>query len=167
MSYVLVSVSRGIIEEVKFFTGSEEATMALSDYVKTMDVENCDAALFGENGMLANAKSFLNDQDEFFENRELIDEISRDPGRGLYIIGNPQHPLGFMVASYDDPLGFEDPTEALSELGQMRKITGRHLMMYRIVQVDGPIANRTELDNFNADYGIEDFDYSLVDEYLK
>lgn len=166
MKHVLVTVSRGIIEDVLFFDEPEKAIRALSDYVRTMNVEHHDAALYDEDGLVANAKYFLDDRDEFFENRELIEAISTESSRSIYIIGNPHHPLGFMVASPDDPLGYDDPVEALSELGQLRKDSGNHLKIYRVTTVDGPMAIRSQLEKFNTDSEIEDFDYSLVDEYL-
>jgi len=166
MKHVLVTVSKGIIEDVRFFDGAEKAIRALSDYVRTMNVEHHDAALYDEEGLVANAKHFLDEGDEYLENRPLIEAICSEKNRSIYIIGNPRHPLGFMVASPDDPLGYDDPVEALSELGQMRKDSGNHLKIYRVILVDGPVAKRAQLEKLNADCEIEDFDYSLVDEYL-
>lgn len=166
MKHVLVTVSKGIIDDVRFFNEPEMAIRALSDYVRSMNVEHHDAALYDEDGLVANAKHFLDDRDEYIENRALIEAISREGDRSIYIISNPGHPLGFMVASPDDPLGYDDPIEALSELGQMRKDSGNHLKIYRVISVDGPIATRAQLEKLNADSEIEDFDYSLVDEFL-
>jgi len=166
MKRVLVTVSRGIIEDVMFFDDSGKAIRALSDFVKGMNVEHHDAALYDEDGLVANAKHFLDDRDEYIENRPLVEAISGERDRSIYIIGNPRHPLGFMVASPDDPLGYDDPVEALSVLGQMRKDSGNHLKIYRVVPVNGPIATRSKLEKLNTDSEIEDFDYLLVDEYL-
>ena len=166
MKNVLVTVSRGIIDDVRFFDEPEMAIRALSDYVRSMNVEHHDAALYDEDGLVANAKHFLDDRDEYIENRAVIEGISGEGDRSIYIIGNPRHPLGFMVASPDDPLGYDDPIEALSELGQMRKESGNHLKVYRVTPVDGPIATRSQLEKLNTDSEIEDIDYALVDEYL-
>ena len=166
MQHALVTVSRGIIEDVRFFDDPGKAIRALSDFVKAINVEHHDAALYDEDGMVANAKHFLDDRDEYIENRPLVEAISREENRSVYIIGNPRHPLGFMVASPDDPLGYDDPAEALSELGQIRKDSGSHLKIYRIAPVNGPIATRSQLETLNKDSELEDFDYSLVDEYL-
>lgn len=167
MNHVLVTVSKGIIDDVRFFDEPGKAIRALSDFVRTMNIEHHDAALYDEEGLVANAKHFLDEQDEYMENRELIEEVSNERTQSLYIVGNPRHPLGFMVASPDDPLGYRDSKEALSDLGQMRKDSGDHLRLYSVVPVKGPIASRAELETHNAECDIEDFDYNLVEEYLK
>ena len=166
MNQVLVTVSRGIIEEVVFFHDPGTAIRALSKYVTAMSIEHNDAALYDADGMIANAKHFLNENDEYVENEPLIAEVSKEARDAVYIIGNPNHRLGFMVASPDDPLGYDDPAEALSELGQMRRDFGRHLNLYRVVPVKGPVAHRADLTKHNKECDIEDFDYSLVEEYL-
>ena len=166
MKQVLVTVFRGIIGEVTFFNDAGKAICALSEYVRTMNIEYDDAALYDDKGLVANAKHFLNDQDEYVENEELIEEVSREKIKPIYIIGNPQHLLGFMVASPDDPLGYDKPEAALSELGQMRKDSGNHLKLYRVELENGPVALRADLERFNADCDVDDFDYSLVEEYL-
>ena len=85
----------------------------------------------------------------------------------IYIIINPNHSLGPMVATWDDPLGYRDPVEAVSELGQMRKEFGTHLVLCRVVPVREPVAGRSELKRFNDDNWVEEFPYPLVEEYLK
>ncbi len=72
-----------------------------------------------------------------------------------------------MVASPDDPLGYDDPAEALSDLGQMRKDHGNHLKLYRVEPVSGSVSEKNHLEQYNADQVIEDFEYSLVNEYIK
>ena len=57
MNYVLVNVWKGIIDCVTFFDDETAAIQALSDYVKTMNIEHDDAAVYGPDGMIANAKS--------------------------------------------------------------------------------------------------------------
>lgn len=167
MKYVLVTVSRGIIDQVLFSDSPETAVKALAKYVKHMDVEHNDAAVYGPDGFIANAKHFLDDQDEYMENDSLIEDVSNERKNPIYLIGNPEHSLGFMVASPDDPLGYNNPAEALSDLGQMRKDFGRHLNLYQVVPVYGPITDRTELEKHNADCEVDDFDYSLVEEYVR
>jgi len=166
MKQVLITVSKGIIEQVVFFDDPEMAVQALSRYVKAMNVDCDDAALYDSKGLIANARHFLDDHDEYIENKPLITEISKERNQSIYIIGNPEHILGFMVVSPDDPLGYDDPSAALSDLGQLRKDSGNHIMLYRIVQVNSPVAQRRLLEKYNADCGIEDFDYSMVEEYL-
>ena len=167
MTQVLVTVSRGIIEQVVFFDDARMAVQALSGYVKSMNVEHNDAALYDSDGLIANAKHFLDDNDEYIENKHLIAEVSAGTKKTKYIIGNPRHRLGFMVTSPDDPLGYDDPVDALSDLGQMRQDHGNHLRLYRVVGVDGAVIERTHLEKHNADCEVEDFDYALVDEYIR
>ncbi len=167
MSYVLVTVTRGIIDEVVFYLEELMAIQNLSEYVKAMDPEHNDAAVFGPDGMVVNAKVFLDENDQYIEQN--IEDIATLDKRHkpTYIIGNPLHRLGFMVASPDDPLGYDDPAEALSDLGQMRKDHGNHLKLYRVEPVSGPVLERTHLEQYNVDQVIEDFEYTLVNEYLK
>jgi len=166
MKYVLVTVARGIIEDVIFFNDPVMAVKALKKYVKTMNPEYHDAAIYGPDGFVANAKHFLDDQENYRSNESLIHDVSKDAEKSIYIIGNPQHHLGFMVASPDDPLGYYDPVEALADLGLMRKDHGRHLKLYQAVPVDGPIARKADIEKHNVDCDMEDFDYSLVEEHL-
>ena len=166
MSYVLVTVSRGIIDRVSFADNALTAVKALADYVRGMNAQDDDAAVFGPRGLVANAKTFLDENDNFIQNNQLLKEITEDEEKPIYIIGNPEHRLGFMVASLDDPLGFENPAGAVSELGQMRNQFGSHLKLYRVIPVQGPLVTRTDLERRIDEDGVEDFDYTLVEEYL-
>jgi hypothetical protein len=165
MKYVLVTVSKGIIDEVAFFDEQLMAIRKLSCYVKGMNPDNHDAAVFGPDGMIANAKAFLNENEQYVERRP-EDIISDERDESIYIIGNPDHRLGFMVASPDDPLGYKDPVAALSDLGQMRQDYGSHLKLYRVEPVKGPVAHTKDLKQYNKDCEVEYIDYSLVNEYL-
>jgi hypothetical protein len=71
-----------------------------------------------------------------------------------------------MVASPDDPLGYTDPAEAVSGLGQMRQDYGTHLKLYRVIPVSGPVVQKIALEKQNAEAEVEVFDYSLVGEYI-
>ena len=166
MKYVLVTVSGGIIDEVKFYNEQLMAVQQLSAYVRAMNPENHDAAVYGPGGMIANAKAFLDENDQYIEHS--IDEVANlnDSDESMYIIGNPNHRLGFMVASPDDPLGYKEPVAALSDLGQMRQDYGSHLKLYRVEPVNGPFAHTKDLEQYNKDCEVHDFDYSLVNEYL-
>ena len=166
MTYVLVRVYRGIIDQATFFGRASVAVGALADFVKGMNPQDDDAAVFGSDGLVANAKNFLDENDEFIQNDQVVKEITGDEEKSIYIIGNPDHYLGFMVASPDDPLGFEDPAEAVSELGQMRNEAGRHLKLYQVIPVEGPIVSRLDIECCNDEAGVEDFDFDLVEEYL-
>jgi hypothetical protein len=72
-----------------------------------------------------------------------------------------------MVASPDDPLGYKESAAALSDLGQMRKDYGTHLKLYRVQPVNSPVAHTKDLEQYNKDCWIDDFDYYLVNEYLE
>ena len=163
---VLITITRGIIEDAVFFDDPQMAVLALSKFVKDMNPEDDDAAVYDDNGFVANAKDFLDENDEYVADETLVGEVSEEKHKPIYIIGNPTHHLGFMVASSDDPLGFTDPVEAVSELGQMRKEFGRHLKLYRVHPVSGPVTEKTNLQAHNADLDLEDFDCSLVEEYV-
>ena len=168
MKHILVTVSGGIIDQVTFFECRPKALRALASFVKGMDPEEDDAAVFDPEGLVANAKNFLDETDQFIENSDLANELVSDKENQnpIYLIGNPVHRLGFMVASPDDPLGFKDPAEAVSELGQMRKDTGSHLKLYRVVPVEEPIVTRSEIEQYNTEIDVEDFVFPLVEEYI-
>ena len=168
MTYALIWLSGGIIEQVTFFNSQLQALKTLAEFVRDMDLHDDDAAVFGPKGLVANAKDFLDEENQFIENHELVNEMAsgKEEPKTIYLIGNPDHPLGFMVASPDDPLGYENPAEAVSELCQMRNSVGNHLKLYRIVPVDEPIVSRTELERYNAENENEDFVFSLVEEYV-
>jgi len=167
MKYVLVTITKGIIDQVIFFDDPETALHALANYVKRMNLEHDDAAVYSPDGFVANAKHFLDENDQYFENSALIEGVSRKRTNSIYLIGNPQHRLGFMVASPDDPLGYQDPAEAAFEIGQMRKDYGMHLQLYRLFPVTTPIARRTDLERIIADSEVEGFDHSLIQEYIE
>ena len=164
MRYVLVTLSGGIIERVSLFDNAKAAVQALSDYVRRMNPEKDDAEVFGPGGLIACAKEFLDENDRYVERGDMLSALQEE--KPIYLIGNPTHHLGFMVASSDDPLGFTDKAEAVSELGQMRKEFGSHLKLYRVHPVSGPVIEKPRVQAHNADLDLEDFDYSLVEEYL-
>ena len=168
MKHILVTVSGGIIDQVTFFDCRPKALSALATFVKGMDPEEDDAAVFDTKGLVANAKNFLDETDRFIENSNLANDLVSDKEdlNCIYLIGNPVHRLGFMVVSPDDPLGFKDPAEAVSELGQMRKDAGSHLKLYRVIPVEEPIVTRAEIEQCNTDNDVEDFAFSLVEEYV-
>ena len=166
MKYVLVTVSGGIIDELRFYNEQLMAIQQLSAYVKAMNPEDHDAAVYGPGGMIANAKDFLDENDQYIEHSIEDVAILNESDETIYIIGNPEHQLGFMVASADDPLGYKEPAAALSDLGQMRKDYGSHLKLYQLEPVNGAVAHTKDLEQYNKDLWVDDFDYSLVKEYL-
>ncbi len=137
------------------------------DDLKSMNYERDDAAVYGPEGFVANAKVFLDENDQYIDN---VQEVLAKKGKEeepIFIIGNPRHRLGFLVASPDDPLGYKDPEAAISDLGQMRQDYGTHLNLYRVTIVKGPVVMKVDLEQYNKECEVEDFDYSLVDEYLQ
>ena len=166
MKYILVTVSKGIIDEVIFYDKQLMAIRELSIYVKAMNPEHNDAALYDSVGMIANAKDFLDENDQYIAHRPEDIAVLEESDESIYIIGNPEHRLGFMVASSDDPLGYKEPEAALSDLGQMRKDYGSHLKLYRVEPVNGPVAHTKDLEQYNKDSWVDDFDFCLVNEYL-
>ena len=61
MKQVLVTVNRGIIDQVLFFEDEGKALMALEEFVKNMDEETEDAGVYGSDGLIANAKMYMDD----------------------------------------------------------------------------------------------------------
>lgn len=159
MKYVLILLSGGIIDQVTFYDDPHRAISNLSDYVKAMDSEKHDAAVYGPDGLIANAKLFLDKNDQFIGNAH--------ENKPIYIIANPCHSLGFLVISPDEPVGYNNAAKALSILEQMRKEHGDYIKLYRAEIVKGPVMFRKDLEKYNADMGINDFEYSLVSEYLE
>ena len=167
MKYALVTVCKGLIDEVTFYDDQIMAIHDLSEYVKKMNPDHQDAAVFGPAGMVVNAKAFLDEIDQYVEINAGDVAIPDKNVEPIYIIGNPIHHMGFMVASPDDPLGYKNPVAALSDLGQMRKDHGNHLKLYRVLPVIGPVVFKTQLEKYNADCEVEDFNDRLVNEYLR
>lgn len=73
--YVLITLSGGLIDQVKFYEEAIAAVTALSGFVKTMDVENEDAGVYGKDRLISNAKDFLDENDEFTENSGVFERI--------------------------------------------------------------------------------------------
>ena len=163
---MLVKVSKGIIEEVTFFQESQPAVDALKDYVSSMNVENDDAAVYAPDGIIMTAKEIL-DEIEAKEQPEQEMVITAPTRKPIYVIAATDHHLGFMVASFDDAEGFNNPTEAISKLGQMRAYAGRQLNLYQIIRVQGTRVSREDLEAYNQEAHVENFKYELVEEHIK
>ena len=167
MKYIFVVLSGGIIDQVIFFDDGTMAVNALSEFVKTMNLEKQDAVVYGSDKMIANAKDFLDDSDQYVDNRHIVLKNLDKQDKSVYIIGNPNHFLGFMVASSDDPLGYKDPVEAVSDLGQMRQEHGVHLKLYQAIPAPDLKISKARLEQYNKDCEVQDFDYSLIQEHLQ
>ena len=72
MDYVLVTVSGGIIWEVFFYTSLLRAIQALAEFVKGMNPEKSDAGVYSPEGMIANAKDFMDEYDRFINNTQKV-----------------------------------------------------------------------------------------------
>ena len=72
MNYVLVTVSGGIISEVFFYAGLLRVIQSLLEYVRAMNPEKDDAGVYGPEGMIANAKDFLDENDQFIDNTQKV-----------------------------------------------------------------------------------------------
>lgn len=166
MIYVLVSLCRGLIKEIRFYYDEKESLRAIDAYVKKMNPEDDDAELHSLNGMVTNAKRFLDNEDRY--DASVIDALlnSAKDSKPIYVIGNPGHFPGFMIASFDEPMGYTNPAEAVSDLGVLREMHGKHLKLFRLIPVTGPIIKKKEVIRFNTENEIEDFDPLFVDEYL-
>ena len=84
----------------------------------------------------------------------------------IYVIADPKHSLGFLVVSPYEPVGYTDPFLLLTDLERMRKDKKRHLKLYCVKPVPGPIVSQKELEKYLKNRGVKDFQYSLVREYL-
>ena len=71
------------------------------------------------------------------------------------------------MISPGEPIGYMDPAKALSVLERMRKETGDHIKLFRVEPIMGPVMLRKDLEKYNADQGVKDFEYSMVSEYLE
>jgi hypothetical protein len=167
MPYIFITVSGGIIDQVSFHDDGLTAIQALSEFTKTMNPERDDAGIYGPNGMIANAKDFLDYEDRYIDNTDAIAEMIEGDDKPLYIIGSPNHHLKFMINSHHQPVVYDNPSMALSDLGQMRKDLGGQLLLYRLEPVFYPLINREALERYNEESSVEDFQYFLVQEYLK
>lgn len=65
MNYVLVTISGGIISDVYFYADVSKAVQSLSEYVRAMNSEKNDAGVYGPQGMIANAKNFIDENDQY------------------------------------------------------------------------------------------------------
>jgi hypothetical protein len=72
--FVLITVSGGIVNEVVFYFEAEQALLALASFVKEMNIERQDAVIYNRKGFFANAKDFLDDNDQYVINPYIFDK---------------------------------------------------------------------------------------------
>jgi hypothetical protein len=68
LKYVLITLSGGIIDLVTFYDGPYVAVANLAKYVKSMNPEKNDAVVYGPDGLVANAKIFMDEDGQFIHN---------------------------------------------------------------------------------------------------
>ena len=61
MNCVLVTLSGGIVDQVLFFDDEAKALTALEEFVEGMDAETEDAGVYGPDGLIANAKMYMDE----------------------------------------------------------------------------------------------------------
>jgi hypothetical protein len=64
MSHVLITLSGGIIDLVTFYDDPSEAVRELARFVRRMNPEKDDAAVYGPEGLIANAKVLLDEDSQ-------------------------------------------------------------------------------------------------------
>ncbi len=71
--YILITLTGGIIDQVTFYSDARFAIESLSRFVKNMNIDDQDAAIYTPDGFYANAKDFLDGQEQFMDNPEILD----------------------------------------------------------------------------------------------
>ena len=72
-TFVLITVSGGVISDVVFYFEAKEALLALASFVKEMNIERQDAVIYNRKGYFANAKDFLDDNDQYIIDPYIFD----------------------------------------------------------------------------------------------
>jgi len=73
LKYVLITLSGGIIDQVTFYDGPYVAVANLAKFTKEMNPEKNDAAVYGPDGIVANAKIFMDENGQFIHGASVID----------------------------------------------------------------------------------------------
>ena len=166
MKHVLITISGGIISRVTFYDDQSTAVRELARFVGNMNPEKDDAAVYGPHGLIANARLFMDEDDQ-------VPKISPKPiavpseNRSVYVMANSDQMIGFLVIGPCEPLGYADPLAALSILERMRKALGTHIKLYLLALVKWTIVSREEMEKYNVDHSVSDFEYSMVSEFLR
>jgi len=163
LKYVLITLHEGIIDQVTFYDGPYVAVANLAKYVKEMNPERNDAVVYGPDGIVANAKIFLDQDGQYIHGASVID--SNDVK--IYVIADPCYNHVFIAEGHHPSFGFADNLQAITTLERMRKDHNVHLKLYRLEPLNSPVASKTELEQYHKDRDIENFQYSMIDEYLK
>ena len=89
MKYVLITLSGGIIDQVTFYDDPYIAVGNLAKYVMDMNPEKNDAVVYGPGGIVANAKNFMDENDQFIHGVSVIDSNDEQ----IYVIADPCYNL--------------------------------------------------------------------------
>ena len=73
MKYVLITLSGGIIDQVTFYDDPYIAVGNLAKYVLDMNPEKNDAVVYGPDGIVANAKIFVDEDSQFIHGTSAIE----------------------------------------------------------------------------------------------
>ena len=84
----------------------------------------------------------------------------------IYVIGNPEHALGFLVLSPGEPVGYKNPLEALSDLERIRKREGCHIKLYRVEEVRRRLVTKNEMELYVKETDPRIFDFVIMDDYV-
>ena len=166
MSHVLITLSGGIIDRVRFYDEPSYAVLELIRFVRKMNPEKDDAAVYGPEGLIANAKILVHEESQVSDS----DHEEKDAlplKKPVYVMADSQHRLGFLVVGPCEQKCYTNPLAALSALERMRKELRTHINLYRFALVRWAIAGREEMEKYNADHSVKDFEYCLVSEFLR
>ena len=139
MKYVLITLSGGIIDQVTFYDDPYIAVGNLDKYVMDMNPEKNDAVVYGPGGIVANAKNFMDENDQFIHGAAVIDSNDEQ----IYVIADPCYNLVFFAKRHHPPCGFADNLQAVTTLERMRKDHDVHLKLYRVEPVNRPVASQS------------------------
>jgi hypothetical protein len=64
---VLITISKGLIEQIKICKGSLPPVNIILDFVQTMDIEDMNETFKGDEELLANCEKFLNGNSQFIK----------------------------------------------------------------------------------------------------
>lgn len=84
----------------------------------------------------------------------------------IYVIGNPEHSLGFLVLSPLEPVGYRNTLEALSDLEWVRKRDGVHIKLYRVQEVRRRLVTKNEMKRFVEETNPRIFDFVIMKDYV-
>ncbi len=144
--YVLITVSGGFVSDVKFYSNLSEAIYELDRLYETMDLECESAAIFSPEGIIFSTYSIA---------------------ERTFIIANPNHSLGFLVIGHHEPVGHQDPVEALYYLEKKRKEMGNHIGLYQAIPVKKMKVKKYSIEEYAKQKGNLDVQYELISEFLE